>query len=86
MTIAIPLGSAGFCPVCSLRRWLQAADIFEGAIFRRIWIAPAGKAPLPRGGINEIDPRTVARVIRKRASAAGFALPSLAATASSEVP
>lgn len=78
VTIAIPHGSADFCPVRALRRWLAAAEISEGAVFRRIWLPPAGRngkqTPLPRVGYDAIDPRTVARVIQARAAAVGFSL------------
>ena len=78
VTIAIPHGSAGFCPVRGLRRWLEAAEIRDGAVFRRIWVPPAGRNgsqnPLPRLGIDEIDPWTVARIIQKRAAASGFSV------------
>ena len=40
VTTAIPHGSASFCPVRGLRRWLDVADIREGAVFRRIWVPP----------------------------------------------
>ncbi len=78
VTIAIPHGSADFCPVQSLRRWLEAAEIRDGAVFRRIWNPQGGRdgsqTPLPRLGVDDIDPRTVARIIQKRAAAAGFSL------------
>jgi site-specific recombinase XerC len=76
VSVAIPHGSAEFCPVRALRRWLEAASITEGAVFRRIWSPPSGAAggppPLPRIGEDAIDPRTVARIVQARAAAAGF--------------
>jgi site-specific recombinase XerC len=81
VAIAIPHGAAGFCPVRAVRRWLAAAEIREGAVFRRIWVPPAGRdggqTPLPRIGPDAIDPRTVARIIQKRAAAVGFAVTEL---------
>ena len=60
----------------ALRRWLDAASIREGAVFRRIWVPPAqdgdGPPPLPCIGTEAVDPRPVARIIQSRAVAAGF--------------
>ena len=36
VTIAIPAGSTAACPVKALYRWLEAASIRDGAVFRRI--------------------------------------------------
>ena len=76
VSVAIPHGSAEFCPVRALRRWLEAASISEGAVFRRIWLPHAadGAAPpsLPRIGEAAVDPRTVARIIQARAMDVGF--------------
>ncbi len=62
----------------ALRRWLQAASISEGAIFRRIWATPRPKHPAPEWtpvhvvGPDAIDPGTVARIVKARGKAAGF--------------
>jgi hypothetical protein len=74
VTVAIPYGSTELCPVRALRRWQEAAGIAEGALFRRIWAQPAGPGPLPFPviGTKAIDAGTVARVVKKRAAAAGF--------------
>lgn len=76
VTVAIPFGRTELCPVRAIRRWQEAAGITEGALFRRIWLAPsAGTGPLPAPcvGTTAIDPGTVARIVKKRAAAAGFA-------------
>ena len=76
--VAIPYGTTTLCPVRALRRWQDAAAITEGAVFRRIWSpptrVPAGPTPLPCPvvGTEAIDPGTVARILKKRAAAAGF--------------
>jgi hypothetical protein len=74
VTMAIPHGTTALCPVRALRRWLEAAGIVEGGVFRRIW------SPPPRGGVprpvtvgtHAIDGRTVARILQARAAAAGY--------------
>jgi integrase len=76
--VGIPYGSSELCPVRALRRWLQAASISEGAIFRRIWVTPPPKGPAPDWtpihviGQDAIDPGTVARIVKARGKAAGF--------------
>ena len=78
VTIAIPAGSTAACPVKALYRWLEAAGIREGAVFRRIWRPPASGGHDPAGirrqivGHQPVDPRTVARIIQARAGAAGY--------------
>ena len=77
VTVAIPYGTTTLCPVRALRRWQEAAGITEGALFRRIWAPPTrvtgtGPLPCPVVGTEEIDPGTVARIVKKRAAAAGF--------------
>lgn len=52
--VGIPYGSSELCPVRALRRWLQAASISEGAIFRRIWVTPPPQRP---GTGLDTDPR-----------------------------
>ncbi len=62
--VSIPHGSR-LRPVAAVRAWLQAADITEGPIFRSIW----------KGGeviLGRLSNRSVAKVIKKRAEAAGF--------------
>ena len=75
VTVAIPYGRTELCPVRAVRRWQDAAGIGTGALFRRVWLPPsAGPGPLPSPtlGTAAIDPGTVARIIKKRAVAAGF--------------
>ena len=77
VTVAIPYGTTALCPVRALRRWQEAAGITEGALFRRIWTPPSrprGHGPLPRPviGTEALDPGTIARIVKKRAAAAGF--------------
>ena len=77
VTVAIPYGTTTLCPVRALRRWQEAAGITEGALFRRIWAPPtraAGTGPLPCPvvGTEAVDPGTIARIVKKRAAAAGF--------------
>ena len=81
VAVAIPYGTTALCPVRALRRWQAAAGIEEGALFRRIWQPPtrakpgAGLLPTSRPafvvGTEALDPRTVARIVQKRAVAAG---------------
>ena len=75
VTVAIPFGRTELCPVRAVRRWQEAAGIVDGALFRRIWEARLvgdGPLPSPRVGTAAIDPGTVARIVKKRAAAAGF--------------
>jgi len=75
VTIALPYGSTKHCPVRALRRWLAAASITSGPVFRRIWPTPArflapSQTPSYVVGTTAIEPRTVARIIQARATAA----------------
>jgi integrase len=78
VTVPLPYGATELCPVRALRRWQSAAGITEGAVFRRIWQPPIrrgkGGRPLPSPvvGTQAIDAGTVARVVKRRATAAGF--------------
>ncbi len=78
VTVALPYGATELCPVRALRRWQAAAGITEGAVFRRIWQPPTrrgrvvGPLPSPVVGTQAIDAGTVARVVKRRAAAAGF--------------
>jgi integrase len=76
--VGIPYGTSELCPVRALKRWLDAAGITRGPLFRRIWATPRPESP-PAGwtptyivGDNAIDPRTVARIVQARGAAAGF--------------
>jgi len=78
VAVAIPYGTTALCPVRALRRWQAAAGIDEGALFRRIWQPPtrakpaASRRPALVVGTEALDPRTVARIVQKRAMAAGY--------------
>ncbi len=62
---------AAYCPVAALRRWLDAAAITEGAVFRRItrWHTPGRQA---------LSPEAVRLILRQRAAAAGYDAAALA--------
>lgn len=76
VTVAIPYGTTALCPVRALRRWQEAAGITGGALFRRIYtpLARPGGTPLPCPVIatESLDSGTIARIVKKRAAAAGF--------------
>ena len=60
----------------ALERWLAAAGITDGPVFRRIWRAKRAVAgeppPLPRLGADALTAQSVALVVQARAVAAGF--------------
>jgi integrase len=76
--VGIPYGSSDLCPVRALKRWLKAAAIAEGPVFRRIWAtprprtAPVDWVPVHVVGSEAIDPGTVARIVKARGRTAGF--------------
>ena len=78
VTVPLPYGDTDLCPVRALRRWQEAAGIVDGPVFRRIWAPPtrleAGQGPLPCPvvGTDCIDSGTVGRIVKSRATAAGF--------------
>ena len=48
VTVPLPYGDTELCPVHALGRWLQAAGLTDGPVFRRIWFPPrAGRPPSP---------------------------------------
>ncbi|TAM88503.1 integrase [bacterium] len=59
------LQDEALCPVRALRRWLDAAGIERGPIFRGLW---------PDGGLREraLTPEHIARMIKRCAEAAGL--------------
>lgn len=74
--VGIPRGITRHCPVRAYEAWLRAAGITEGAVFRRVWLAPEakGRAPSPRpkiGGASLSD-RAIADIVRKHCQAAGL--------------
>ncbi|RMD96339.1 MAG: integrase [Bacteroidetes bacterium] len=65
-TIGIHYGSeAATCPVRALRSWLIVSGITSGALFRSI--SRKGKL-----AVTSLSPRTVARIVKARAAAAGL--------------
>lgn len=76
--VGIPYGTSALCPVRALKRWCDAAGIAQGPVFRRIWTTPRPQNPTPSWtpiyvvGHQAIDPRTVARIVQARGTAAGF--------------
>jgi integrase len=64
--VAVPFGRhSDTCPVAALRSWLSAAGIASGPVFRRV--SSRGKL-----GVQPIDGRTVARVVKQTALRAGL--------------
>ena len=75
VTVPIPYGKTELCPVRALTRWLSDAGIDEGAVFRRLWVPPAERAGAPARfvvGTESLAPRSIARIVQARATAAGF--------------
>ena len=82
VTVPLPYGDTELCPVRALDRWIAAAGITDGAVFRRIWRPKAGAdqrpgvqqpPPLPRLGADALTARALALIVQARAVAAGFA-------------
>ena len=76
VTVALPYGRSELCPVRALRRWQEAARISEGPLFRRLFAPPPRRAdagpPAPVPGTAALDPGSIARIVRRRAAAAGL--------------
>jgi len=76
--VGIPYGVSDLCPVRALHRWLGAAGITEGPVFRRIWAVPSRVLPPGSGtlrhavGSEPLDPGSIGRMIKTRGVAAGF--------------
>jgi len=78
--VPLPYGATRLCPVRALRRWMTAAGIASGPVFRRVWRPPARKEvdgtvtklPVFVVGTAAIEPRTVARIVQSRGVAAGL--------------
>ena len=77
MLVPLPYGRTELCPVRALARWLQAAEITAGPVFRRLWqppqAAPDAPPPPPALGPAPLTTRSIARIVQARAEAAGFA-------------
>lgn len=74
--VPLPYGKTALCPVRALMRWIAAAGIKDGPVFRRIWLPPSPEAdgphPTPAVGAEALTPRSLARIIQFRAAEAGF--------------
>ena len=74
--IPLPYGDTALCPVRALERWIKAAAITQGPVFRRIWRQKGsrteGPPSLPRVGDQSLSDRAVALIVQARAAAAGF--------------
>jgi site-specific recombinase XerD len=65
-TIALPYGSsAATCPVRSYRRWITAASITAGPVFRAV-------DRHGRVAADRMDPGSIARIVKRAATAAGL--------------
>ena len=76
VTVPLPYVDTELYPVRALERWLAAAAITEGPVFRRFWVPAAaikaGPASQPQLGRVALTPQSVALVVQARAVAAGF--------------
>ena len=74
--VPLPYGKTELCPVRALIRWLDAAAITDGPVFRRLWLppqaSPDGPPAPPAIGSAALTPRSIARIIQVRAVNAGF--------------
>jgi len=74
--VPLPYGRTELCPVRALTRWLDAAGITGGAVFRRLWTPPCARADGPPAppvlGAEPLTVRSIARIVQARAIAAGF--------------
>jgi integrase len=60
--VGVPFGSKGSCPVRAMRRWLDAAGIAEGAVFRTVDRAGRVGERLAGQGVERAVKRAVARI------------------------
>ena len=76
VTVPLPYGKTGLCPVRALSAWLAASGITEGAVFRRLWLPPSagegGSPALPVLGTEALTTRSIGRIVQARAASAGF--------------
>ena len=74
--IPLPYGDTALCPVRALERWIKAAAIKDGPVFRRIWRQKTnrkdGSPSLPHVGDQALSDRAIALIVQRRAVAAGF--------------
>ena len=81
-TVWLPAGQTDLCPVTALEAWLEAAEISDGPLFRRLWRLPpprvrrgAKRKPIAdryRMGTNAIDTDSIALVVKKWTGLAGL--------------
>lgn len=64
-TVAVPYGDTALCPVAALRRWIEAAGLRSGYVFRRLD---------PDGSVAEghVSDRLVARLVQRAGRKAGL--------------
>jgi hypothetical protein len=64
--VAVPRGSTA-CPVATLKGWIEAAGITEGAVFRRVFNRKAQRVTDQR-----LHGRAIASIVKKGAARLGF--------------
>jgi site-specific recombinase XerD len=72
-SVAVPRGATA-CPVAALRAWIYAAEITEGAVFRRIWNKRSQRITDQR-----LHGRAIAVIVKKGAARLGFDVSSFGA-------
>lgn len=76
--IGIPRGVTRNCPVRAYEKWLKAADLNTGAVFRRVWSPPKNKmasSPTlrrPKIGPSPLSDRAIADIIQKWCGVTGL--------------
>jgi len=73
--VPLPYGKTDLCPVRALGDWLSVSGVTSGPVFRRIWLAPSPRPGQTRPqvlGDEALTPRSIARIVQSRATAAGF--------------
>ena len=76
--IGIPRGVTRNCPVRAYEKWLKAANLSDGAVFRRVWPSPKNKiTPYPtltppKIGSAPLSDRAVADIIQKWCKVTGL--------------
>ncbi|MDD2878649.1 MAG: site-specific integrase [Acidiphilium sp.] len=79
VTVPLPYGDTGLCPVRAIERWQAAATLTSGPLFRRIWLPPqrwttalAHEPPAMRLGTTALTAQSIALIVQHRAMIAGF--------------
>lgn len=72
--VPLPYGETELCPVRALDRWIAAAALTEGPVFRRIWVSGGaqGDGTPRRIGDTALTAQSIALIVQSRALAAGF--------------